>query len=221
MQQLFRHMPAGCNGPCLSADDNWLYTDAYMPSMQSEYAPSSMERRHFISRFTGSAGTAVITTDAAALWTDGRYFLQARELLCRRMDLQQKEFLQPVSLYVMPRRLSSWRCGRHAHLHCVMLQVVFTCVKFIVMMYVQAGEQLGPDWTLMKAGTEGCPEIPRWLASDLAEPGRVGIDPYLHTVSPVPSQKVLDAILWILDSIGISVQSIFLFILQSLWSLTH
>lgn len=47
---------------------------------------------------------------------------------------------------------------------------------------VQAGEQLGPDWTLMKAGTEGCPEIPQWLASNVPEPGRVGIDPYLHTV---------------------------------------
>ena len=47
---------------------------------------------------------------------------------------------------------------------------------------MQAGEQLGPDWTLMKAGTEGCPEIPQWLAGNVPEPGRVGIDPYLHTV---------------------------------------
>jgi hypothetical protein len=46
--------------------------------LQSEYAPASQERRHFISRFTGSAGTAVVTRDTAALWTDGRYFLQAR-----------------------------------------------------------------------------------------------------------------------------------------------
>ena len=38
----------------------------------------------------------------------------------------------------------------------------------------------------MKAGTEGCPEIPQWLASNVPEPGRVGIDPYLHTVSPQP-----------------------------------
>ena len=59
---------------------------------------------------------------------------------------------------------------------------------------MQAGEQLGPDWTLMKAGTEGCPEIPQWLASNLSQPGRVGIDPYLHTVSPFPIQKVLGAI---------------------------
>ncbi len=40
-----------------------------------------MERRHFISRFTGSAGTAVVTSDSAALWTDGRYFLQASAIL--------------------------------------------------------------------------------------------------------------------------------------------
>ena len=49
----------------------------YCSAVQSEYAPSTMERRHFISCFTGSAGTAVVTSDSAALWTDGRYFLQA------------------------------------------------------------------------------------------------------------------------------------------------
>eukprot|EP00803_Ostreobium_quekettii_P005493 evm.model.scf_1.17 EVM.evm.TU.scf_1.17 scf_1:325189-331774(+) len=46
-----------------------------------EYVPDYWKRRAFISGFTGSAGTAVITTSEAALWTDGRYFLQAeREL---------------------------------------------------------------------------------------------------------------------------------------------
>ena len=49
--------------------------------VQSEYAPSSDERRHFISDFTGSAGTAVVTTDTAALWTDGRYFLQVNNCM--------------------------------------------------------------------------------------------------------------------------------------------
>lgn len=38
-------------------------------------------RREFISKFTGSAGTAVITLDKAALWTDGRYHLQASKQL--------------------------------------------------------------------------------------------------------------------------------------------
>ena len=38
-------------------------------------------RREFISGFTGSAGTAVVTDTVAALWTDGRYFLQAENQL--------------------------------------------------------------------------------------------------------------------------------------------
>jgi Xaa-Pro aminopeptidase len=87
----------------------------------SEYAPECDARRAYISGFDGSAGTAVVTTDVAALWTDGRYFLQAEE-------------------------------------------------------------QLGPDWTLMKAGTPECPEISEWLAMQLPEGARVGIDPYLHTI---------------------------------------
>ena len=79
--------------------------DAYIvPSEdphQSEYAAACFERRQYISRFTvrehgpflrvlpvtdhtprlprtqGSAGTAVVTSSEALLWTDGRYFLQA------------------------------------------------------------------------------------------------------------------------------------------------
>lgn len=38
-------------------------------------------RRAYISEFTGSAGTAVVTKEKAALWTDGRYFLQAEKQL--------------------------------------------------------------------------------------------------------------------------------------------
>lgn len=48
---------------------------------QSEYIASCDKRRQFISGFTGSAGTAIVTSDDAALWTDGRYFLQAEKEL--------------------------------------------------------------------------------------------------------------------------------------------
>lgn len=44
---------------------------------QSEYLADYYKTREFISGFTGSAGTAVITKDEAILWTDGRYFIQA------------------------------------------------------------------------------------------------------------------------------------------------
>ena len=47
---------------------------------------------------------------------------------------------------------------------------------------LQAEQQLGRDWTLMRAGTAGCPEIPEWLADTLHDGARVGIDPFLHTV---------------------------------------
>lgn len=43
----------------------------------SEYIAEHWQERQFISGFTGSAGTAVITTDKGGLWTDSRYFLQA------------------------------------------------------------------------------------------------------------------------------------------------
>eukprot|EP00210_Caulerpa_lentillifera_P005501 g5261.t1 len=46
-----------------------------------ESPPARFKRRQFISNFSGSAGTAIVTEDKAALWTDGRYFLQAEKQL--------------------------------------------------------------------------------------------------------------------------------------------
>ena len=48
---------------------------------QGEYIPDHWKGREFISGFNGSAGTAVVTLNAAALWTDSRYFLAAEEQL--------------------------------------------------------------------------------------------------------------------------------------------
>lgn len=47
----------------------------------SEYVAEHWQARKWISGFTGSAGTAVVTQTEAALWTDSRYFLQAAEQL--------------------------------------------------------------------------------------------------------------------------------------------
>lgn len=59
--------------------------DAYIiPSAdnhQSEYVGEHFKSRAFITGFTGSAGTAVITQCEAGLWTDGRYFIQAEKEL--------------------------------------------------------------------------------------------------------------------------------------------
>ena len=48
---------------------------------QSEYVGEHFKARAYITGFTGSAGTAVITLHDAKLWTDGRYFLQAAKEL--------------------------------------------------------------------------------------------------------------------------------------------
>ncbi|MDR0431318.1 MAG: aminopeptidase P family protein [Tannerellaceae bacterium] len=59
--------------------------DAYIiPSSDahlSEYVPARWKSREWISGFTGSAGTVVVTATKAGLWTDSRYFLQAAEQL--------------------------------------------------------------------------------------------------------------------------------------------
>ena len=48
---------------------------------QGEYVPDHWKGREWISGFNGSAGTAVVTLESAALWTDSRYFIAAEEQL--------------------------------------------------------------------------------------------------------------------------------------------
>lgn len=47
----------------------------------SEYVAPHWQSREWISGFTGSAGTVVVTENEAGLWTDSRYFLQAAQQL--------------------------------------------------------------------------------------------------------------------------------------------
>lgn len=68
--------------------------DAYIVASsdphQSEYLADHYKTREFISGFTGSAGTAVITLKEARLWTDSRYFLQAqKELATSEFELMK------------------------------------------------------------------------------------------------------------------------------------
>lgn len=68
--------------------------DAYIVPTEdfhnSEYVGSYFKTREYITGFTGSAGTALITMDEAFLWTDGRYFLQAAsELKGSEVKLQK------------------------------------------------------------------------------------------------------------------------------------
>ena len=68
--------------------------DAYIiPSSdphQSEYVAEHWKSREWISGFTGSAGTVVVTVDYAGVWTDSRYFLQGEmETASSEFELQK------------------------------------------------------------------------------------------------------------------------------------
>ena len=65
LQESMKH--AGVDGYLIPSSD---------PHM-SEYLPTHYEARSWFSGFNGSAGTLAVTADKAALWTDGRYFIQA------------------------------------------------------------------------------------------------------------------------------------------------
>lgn len=70
------------------------HMDAYLiPTSdfhESEYVGDYFKCRQFITGFTGSAGTAVVTADEAGLWTDGRYFVQAGKQLAGSGFVLQK-----------------------------------------------------------------------------------------------------------------------------------
>ncbi len=75
--------------------------DAYIiPSSDphmSEYSAAHWKKREFISGFTGSAGTVVITRDEAGLWTDSRYYIQAEEEL-KESGIDLYKISQPNTL---------------------------------------------------------------------------------------------------------------------------
>lgn len=58
-----------------------IYIIPSFDSHQSEYVADHYKCREWISGFTGSAGTVVVTMEKAGLWTDGRYFIQAANQL--------------------------------------------------------------------------------------------------------------------------------------------
>ncbi|MDO4772788.1 MAG: aminopeptidase P family protein [Bacillota bacterium] len=68
--------------------------DAYIVPTEdfhnSEYVGEYFKTREYISGFTGSAGTVLVTKDKAFLWTDGRYFLQAAKQLAGSEVILQK-----------------------------------------------------------------------------------------------------------------------------------
>jgi len=69
--------------------DAWIAPSA--DPHQSEYLADHWKSREWLSGFTGSAGTLIVTQNHAGLWTDSRYFLQAESQLKGSEVLLQKQ----------------------------------------------------------------------------------------------------------------------------------
>ena len=67
---------------------------------QNEYVAPYGQRLAWLTGFTGSAGTCVVTADKAALFVDGRYTLQARDEVDVRAFEQRHLVLQPLTQWV-------------------------------------------------------------------------------------------------------------------------
>lgn len=80
----------------------------------SEYIGDYFKAREYVTGFTGSAGTAVITPTEAYLWTDGRYFIQAkRQLADSGVTLQRmgEEGVPDVREFVRGRLTKGMKLG--------------------------------------------------------------------------------------------------------------
>ncbi|NXE54884.1 XPP2 aminopeptidase, partial [Casuarius casuarius] len=72
-------------------------TDAHM----SEYIAERDSRLGWVTGFTGSAGTAVVTLDKAALWTDSRYWTQAERQMDCNWELQRTTRIESIGLWIL------------------------------------------------------------------------------------------------------------------------
>ncbi|VDK33680.1 unnamed protein product [Taenia asiatica] len=134
--------------------------DAFILPMEdnhfSEYLTDADKRIAFVSGFTGSAGTAVITAvDKAALWTDGRYHNQAgfyRHTLA--MNFLCLNFVHSYA-YNAPK----------------------TCSLISAFTGFEAAQELDNNWILMREGCPDVPTIPTWLAQVTSPGCRIGFDP--------------------------------------------
>ncbi|XP_077588281.1 xaa-Pro aminopeptidase 2 isoform X2 [Stigmatopora nigra] len=72
-------------------------TDAHL----SEYISPRDARLAFMTGFTGSAGTAVVTPSKAALWTDSRYWVQAERQMDCNWDLQKDVYISSIAEWLI------------------------------------------------------------------------------------------------------------------------
>ena len=144
---------------------------------QSEYVAECFQRRQFLSGFSGTAGTAVVTREAAALWTDGRYFLQAEKELGEGWELMRAGLPATPEMgpWLVKQLQPGARVGIDASLHTV--QGARTLQRALGAGSVEAVPLAGPN--LVDAVWDGRPEEPA---------GAVRVHPLKWAGEDVPSK---------------------------------
>ena len=84
---------------------------------QSEYVASSDERVRHISGFTGSAATVIISKNKAALFTDGRYTIQAKRQLDENIFDLCHSVDYPISAWILKNLSDKITIGFDPKLH--------------------------------------------------------------------------------------------------------
>ncbi len=83
---------------------------------QNEYLPACAERLAWLTGFTGSAGFAIVTAQAAVLFVDGRYTLQARDQTDTSVFAIESLTDHPPSQWLAENAAPGWRIGFDPHL---------------------------------------------------------------------------------------------------------
>jgi len=126
---------------------------------QSENPPAHWKVREWISGFTGSAGTVVVTADKAGLWTDGRYFIQAaRQLEGSGIDLfkQQQPGVPEITAWLKSELPSGGKVGIDGRLFPAQTIRDWKRVFHDRPLHIETGMDLiGPLWTDRPALPEG------------------------------------------------------------------
>lgn len=77
---------------CMQKESVAIYLVFTSDFYQSEYIDAHFKFREYLSGFTGSAGTLLVTSQKAIIWTDGRYVLQAKQELAEtEIELYQTQ----------------------------------------------------------------------------------------------------------------------------------
>ena len=98
---------AGLDGFIVPHEDEW----------QNEYVPPAYDRLAWTTGFTGSAGAAVVMTDEAAVFTDGRYTLQVRAQVDGDLFAYRDLVDGGVPAYIRERGQRGARIGYDPKLH--------------------------------------------------------------------------------------------------------